>query len=489
MKIDRTNIRLILQNLEETPIVEIVSNINVQSICACSVMIEILRKRLVKYEVNFKEQETSVNFTILASDEMYTLLNETDGACLCNCHEISGMCMMYEAAKSLGIVSVATVWPMAVTHSFFRLFREYNLDFIERRSLFENNFSERKKKNIDRKMIDETTTIDGSIYKANVITIDKPIYKANANTNEIKDIRRTNGNIKNTNRDINAKNNTRPIDKKANGVSCQYCVGLRDDIFLQIKRLDCSFNGIFHRESLVIPFLNATSLCTAIKTHVPFVLEKKTFIREADAVVYNTLARIGISISQASEKYAELPELFKHSLREQFGTEIAFVLRNGHDIELTSLEHALLICHFIESRETLHGLLSLTTRRLMRCHDACEFYTMLVALFVSALSHCKKAGHCLVFSLTGTQKCNTTHTLELVCHLIERYVQLRFSAHQKYVVITNIEEKLLVVGRRIDMRRISAKIPQTEFIRDTLIKLNKKYIKQFIKSIAIEGYG
>lgn len=388
MQIDQKNIIKIIQTIEKTHIVQVFCSKDLGSICALSILTEILKKELLKYEVTFARLKDGHCLALTIDGQEYTLACDAEGLCGCPRREIVGAAIVYSTAKAMGLTTIRTVWPLAVAFSFYR-----GLVLPAAAGTAAEDAQSRAKENVGNKATDKK-------------------------------------------------------DQAAASQMCKWCTELHADLVVQTKTLACKIDGVFYKKRNALSFLHSSTLFLAIKNDLGLVFTKRLFSnKNGDRRIHELLALAGISISTANEPYTNVGGATKAVVDATFGEREAFVLRSGHDLEISALEHALLIHFYLYKEKSLYALLSLGQRKLISPANSCRFYQNTMHLFKEAVLSQQKAGGIAVFQIKGIACMHdgAEAVFVLLDYLFCAYMRNRLGAAGRRLILSSAEDRQSMV--------------------------------------------
>lgn len=183
---------------------------------------------------------------------------------------------------------------------------------------------------------------------------------------------------------------------------CEVCRETLRELVLSVKLINCKSDGIFFIKRSRLEFLNGSTVMECIKSDLRFIHEKKIFNTRgttADRKIGEFLARRGMSISAANESYLTLDLQMKSLCHASFGECDKFVFRQGHDIEITAVEHAFIIQFYMYKQRDTYAYMCLSKRKLIDIEKVSKFYQKTVILFKDATHCASKTEDACLFTL------------------------------------------------------------------------------------------
>lgn len=352
MLLDHKNMRGILRSLDKSKIVEIFCNRNLHSTCSLFIFTQILKKELLKYQIEFGNLGSSRDLYFKVGDEEFVLPSDNK-YCDCAQKEVVGTVILYNVAKSMDFLRVETVWPVAVCYTFYRIFTKLR----------------------------------------------------------------------------NPPDSSGDLADKAIGV-CSRCLDLQKDLMFSVRTLNCKFEGMLCGLRNKLDFLTGSTLFLAIKNNLEFILDRKLFYTRGtgcDRKINEFLARSGISIRAANDQYMSLDSATKALATHTFGEESKFIMKSGHDIEISAIEHAFLIYFYLYKEKDMYAYMCLQKRKLMDFEKSCKFYHKVISLFREAAITASKAESVVFFQIkAGELSLEQRNVIsDILLYLLRIYLQQR----------------------------------------------------------------
>lgn len=344
MFLSQQNLRETLRSLDKTKALNLTCNRNVHSACAMFLFTQILKKELFKYQIEFRNMDCATNFQFECNGEEFRLSNDYEAAehCTCGRTEVVGVFVLYNVIKSMNLLRVETLWPLAVCFSYYKVFSN------------------------------------------------EKFYSFTSFADELE----------------NTENTKRPtrVEEMLGTAVCEKCREMQNEIAFSIKVLNCKSDGVFFQKRSRLEFLLGSTLSQCLKSDLRFIHEKKLFYSRgtsADRKIGEFLARRGISISSSNESYLGLDSTMKGRCSRAFGEYEKFILKIGHDIEISSVEHAFLLLFYIYKDKGIYSYMSLENRKLVDVEKGAKFYQKTVQLFKDATLTSSKTGDICIFTVKG----------------------------------------------------------------------------------------
>lgn len=416
MLLDHKSMREVLRSLDKSKMVEIVCSRSLHSICSLAIFTQILKKEMLKYQVEFESLDPSEALCFRVGEKEF-VLSAKDKYCSCVQQEVASTAILYNVAKSMDFLRVETVWPAAVCYAFYRVFTKFSVSGEENPS---NSLSMRRETSV-----------------------------------------------------------------------CKHCTDFQTDLMFSIRTLNCKFEGLFCVQRNRLDFLTGSTLFLAIKNDLEFILSWKLFYTRGancDRKINEFLARNGISIRAASEQYVGLDSATKHLAASAFGEETKFIVKSGHDIEMSAIEHAFLIYFYLYKEKDTYAYTCLQKRKLMDFEKSCKFYHRVMSLFREAATTASKTGN-LVFFKVKTSELNAGQrdvVSDILLYILRIYLQQRsMEAHD--VVLSHVLEDSshqVLYSKDCNFRRISPEL--REVAGPYSIKVCPKDLGLIVKQLCIK---
>lgn len=433
-KLDSKNFKKTMQSIDKSKVLLIFSNRNLQSVCSVFVFSQILKKELFKYQIDFKNMESSINFYFESNNALYGLLNENSSS---EKFELTGILSLYSIVKNLNFLKVETLWPITVCYSYF--------------NNFENDYN------------------DMNDFKSETFK--------NANSNNVSE--NIYNNISNNKTDINTNNNINTTNKtnSTNNIN-------NDDIVCSVKTLNSKNDGIFFHKKINLLFLNSSSLFSSINSNLALIFQKNLFYLKSDRKIAEFLAKRGISISSANESFLNLDSLTKSLCISTFGESDTFLYKLGHDIEVSSTEYAFLILFYLYKEKDMYSFMCLDKRKLIDLEKASKFYQKIIVLFKEAAINARKTENTILFTIKSTDL--SVNQILILANILDSIFisYLRYRNELKYLIIQNYSvenNKNILFSKNVNFENNNF-VP-FEKIGENIIKIETKDLSTFIKNI------
>jgi len=456
MLLNHTNLRKTLMSLDKARVLSLVCNRNLHSICAVFVFTQILKKELLKYQIEFKDMESTVNFQFEASGETYTLSNSHEGAehCSCGRREVVGVSILYTVIKAMSLLKVETLWPVIVCFIYYRVFTDIGCD-INRGNNEEDNKENSKGSN-----------------RVN----DKENNRVNNDTTRV-------------NNDTTRENNKANDINKANKTNtCPRCTEMVSELTFSVKLLSSKSDGVFIIKRNNLEFLGGSTVMHCIKSDLRFIHEKKLFYTRratADRKIGEFLARRGVSIASANESYLGLDSHTKSLCGAAFGEHEKFVLRLGHDIELSAVEHAFLVMFYMYRQRNMYAYMSLDKRKLVDLEKAARFYQKMVGLFKEATQCASRVGNVMIFGVKGEMTVEQAGVVgQILDQMFRVYLRYRGDAGGDICVVhtyTVDKGHIALYTEDIDCSGVAGMKKEIEILGERLVKMPARELGEFIR--------
>lgn len=431
MLIDHTNLRKTLQSFDKSRILEVFCNRNVNSVCSVFVFTQILKSELFKYQIEFKDMEKDINF-LFKVDEREFLLKNTAENCTCHHRECSGIISLYKVLKSIDFVKIETIWPVAVCFSHYKIFLNENRYRNLSKECKLNN-KENDKMNTDIPM----NEIDPS--KTNEITL------------------------------------------------CDSCSQIHDELFYSIRMLNNKSEGLLIQKRNRLDFLSESTLYRAMKNDLNFIHQKKLFYNKngnVDRKIGEFLAKYGISINNAHTPYHSLDFMTKKHCNTVFGEEEKFIYKNGHDIEISAIEHSFLILFYLYKEKDMFSYMCLEKRKLIDLERVCRFHDKIVSVFKETTLNASKIGNLAIFRLKTHDF--SIHQISQISYILYQFLRiyLIYKGDTDLIICLcfDIEDNVLLYSEDFDfsiLRDVKSNV------NENLVGIEKKKFSEIIRELTV----
>lgn len=230
---------------------------------------------------------------------------------------------------------------------------------------------------------------------------------------------------------------------------CIKCQNLIRDLTLATKTLNCKFDGIFHINRNKMDFLTTSKLILAIKNDLNFIFDKKLFsnTKFSDKKINEFLAKNGISIMSANNLFINLELETKNLINKTFGKELKFVQKFGHDLEITSLEHAFLILFFLYKEKEMYSYMCLEKRKLLDLEKSCKFYYKIITLFKEGVLNNMLLEDIMIFKIKDTfyEDANLNILADILVCIFKIYLEQREMIDHKILLSFNLQSDFLLL--------------------------------------------
>lgn len=382
MLLDNKNFRKMLQSLDKSRVLRLVCNRNLHSICALVMLTHILKKDLIKYQIEFKSMETATMICFEDAGIEYRLSNELE-MCACKRNDTVGITVLYTVIKSMNLLKIETLWPVAVCFAYYKQFAN------------ENN------------------------YFPHIATDEQ-----------------------------NSENPSNiPTDNKDDEqILCQRCTEVHSEIQVSIKMLSCRLDGVFNLKKSRLEFLQGSTLFESIRNDMKFMHEKKLFYTKnanAERRIGEFLAKRGISLNAAHELYSGLDMQTRSLCASTFGESEKFIMRQGHDIEITAVEHGFLILFYLYREKDIYGYMCLDRRKLIDITKACKFYQKMTQMYREAVLTASRVRNIVLFRIRNETFSTGQMSVisEILNSMFRIYLKYR-NEHRSKIVLYYDEEKI-----------------------------------------------
>lgn len=390
MILDHKNFRIFLASIDKDKTIEIFCSKDLNSILILSVLVEIFKKELLRFQIEFVNDN---KLKIVIDDESH-YFNDTDTV-FCDC-KFQIFNFLFNFIKSTNLIKTETLWP-------FLCFYAFN-------SFFGKNF-----------FIDEF---------------------------------------------------------------CLKCKDLHKDLCLAIKTMNCRQEGIFYLNKNKLEFLNSSNLSLALKNNLEHIFNKKLFStgKATEKKINENLAKWGISIINSKNKFINLDLASKKLINETFGMEYKFIYKNGHDLEVSALEHAFIACYYIYKDKEMYSYLCFKKRKLIDVEKGCKFYYKVISMFKEGISNSFSSNKAILFKIKehkGTPETNQSFYFELLNPLFKMYLSYREMKGKKILICFEGQSESILFSSDYDFKDFK-EYENT----DTQMRIPNKDLSQVFKNIS-----
>ncbi|KAM0680131.1 hypothetical protein GINT2_001827 [Glugoides intestinalis] len=323
--------------------------------------------------------------------------------CACKRKDTVGVTVLYTAIKSMNLLKIETLWPVAVCFGYYKQFAN------------ENN------------------------YFPNIVADElNPENPSNITTG----------------------------NKDNEQILCQRCTEVHSEILISIKILNCRLDGVFSMKRSRLDFLQGSTLFESIRNDMRFMHEKKLFYTKnvnAERRIGEFLAKRGISLSAAHELYSGLDMQTRSLCASTFGEIEKFVMKQGHDIEITAVEHGFLILFYLYREKDIYGYMCLDRRKLIDITKASKFYQKMAQMFREAILTASRLREIVVFRIRNEAFSITQMTVISAIQNRMFRIYMRYRKEEKSKVVLYYDEE---------------KVYKVLYSEDDLFKKVKKELKE-----------
>lgn len=374
MILSHKNMRKVLATLDKSKILRVLCNKNLHSICSLFIFTQILKKELLKFQIEFLELESAQDIYFKTDEDEY-IFSAEESECTCSRQEMCCVMLLFNAVKAMDFLRIETVWPAVVCYIFYK--KQFSTDLNSTSNKIENTNSKTSK-------ADNFAKENISNYEA----ADKLGY-------------------------------SEPLQTCITDEVCKKCKDFQKELIFSIKVLNCKSEGIFYRQQINLDFLLGSTLFLSIKNNINFILDKKLFFMKpggSDRKIHEFLAKNGISIPSANEEFSNLDSNTRNLASLCFGQETKFVIKYGHDLELSAIEHAFLLLFYLYKGKEMYSYMCLEKRKLIDTGKSCKFYHKLISIFRETVLNSTKAEDIVVFQSKSGEY--DTSQLNVISHIL-----------------------------------------------------------------------
>eukprot|EP00866_Antonospora_locustae_P000561 jgi/Antlo1/561/2324 len=325
--------RRILAKIREQSIVKIYVDACPQSICALKMLVTILEREIIKYEINVvtvhesviaEEYKMFINLwhssysrgLFLGRRDVQNLDRVVASAEQCPRNPYAAV-LVYEMAESLNVIDNSILWPLAVMLDTSKCF--YYREFESLHAAPQDKTSD------DEELVDNTGC-------------------------------------------------------------CRLCSNFYREVVLHAKRLNSAehLDRVFLRHNIDLLFINNATLFTAVGNDIDFIVEKRLFSRkracgDRDLKVKEFFAQLGVAKAETQEKFINVEHNTKKRLRSSLRSSFLFYKKVEYSAPISSLENYFGIWYFLLN-SPVHAILSFPHDKAIDLGGPASLYATLVEI-------------------------------------------------------------------------------------------------------------
>lgn len=375
------------------------------SICTANILMALLHKEFVKFEVSLPSEDEEYgsdvdfyvfvnldpkncrNFLVIGSRQASSLESDVF-VCSCGTDEIHSCVLSYSLAKSMNYINNDILWSMIVCFDFYRIFARE----------------------------------DGGPAEDD---------KENENSGESE-------------------------EERVLSSICSGCRELYLDLIFEVQKENNSseVDGVYYGRRPRISFLNSMDLFSALQNDVSFILEKRLYRRRSrrteEQRICEHLAGKGISQRSSREMYMNLSYHIKRLIQCQFRQATNFYRRIGHCTEISPVENFFLICIHLLGVPRTNSLLCLSGKGVMEMDRCVRFYKKFISVYRDCIAGHRRLGKTVVFRIRASDFPKDM-SVGLLLHLYSYHVRVFTrgkygAAYSQVIVLEEHLEGMVVVS-------------------------------------------
>lgn len=262
----------------------------------------------------------------------------------------------------------------------------------------------------------------------------------------------------------------------SNSSICTTCNEMYTTICIEIKKLDREDkDGIFLEYDVSLPILNYSNLYRSIQHDVYFIAKYKLIYKKRkdleDIKIKSFLAKKGISIVKAKEKYNNLDHTTKKYISSVIDTCKIFIRKKGHTHKITSIDCYFLMNRYLFKNQSAEAYLLLNNptgyfndKKINDIYDS-------IQSIKDSIAYVSKVDKLLIFKLSYKNILNINSYIKFAYNMIDLYKRERQLKYSFILMLDKFEiSKCVVYGKQISLSNINidgiVKIDKQEFLRN-----------------------
>lgn len=230
---------------------------------------------------------------------------------------------------------------------------------------------------------------------------------------------------------------------------CNDCIEFIEKIFIDFRTL--KDQKIDECDIFNLPFTFHSNLLTGICCNIKLIIDNKYYRKNADFKIYTSLAKRGISIKVANEKYSNINVSIKNRIELLFNKVPRLVYKDNYKINYP-FEQFILICYFLNSKNKIFDIYQSLFKGEYDEDKLVTFYKNLISLYKQLLRNYKKVNNCLVFRSNKSYDINVddTNILLVLDHLLKIFIDRKNINITKRLMVFEHNDKLYLFSKMID---------------------------------------
>ncbi|KAK6090282.1 hypothetical protein P3W45_000639 [Vairimorpha bombi] len=240
---------------------------------------------------------------------------------------------------------------------------------------------------------------------------------------------------------------------------CTECTSFTNSLCIEVRNLSTSDrDGIFFENSIVLPLLKYSNIFQSLKNDIFFISKYKLIYKKRkdleDVKIKGYLARKGISLVKAFEKFNNLDHDSKKYIQKNTEKSRMFIRKMGHTSKMSALDCYLLMCYYIFKNKSVKAYLLLDKTKFNVSEKHTNFLKNTMAVVKESLSNVSKIQNLLIFKITKDKIENLSSYIEFVYNIIGIYMRERYARYEYILIIDKYEDgKILVYGYNVRLGR------------------------------------
>ncbi|ELA40978.1 uncharacterized protein VICG_02008 [Vittaforma corneae ATCC 50505] len=156
----------------------------------------------------------------------------------------------------------------------------------------------------------------------------------------------------------------------------------------------------------------------------------------------------------------------------------------GHDIEITSVEHAFLILFYLYREKDMHSYMCLDKRKLIDIEKATKFYQKIILLFKEAALCASRVGDVIIFPVkTDDLSTGQIGVVSVILNsMFKMHLEYRNEAEQRIIQSYTIHKTNNILYSET-VKFENEEIIQIERMGHNMVKIESKDLPLLIRSI------
>ncbi|TBT98773.1 hypothetical protein CWI39_2282p0010 [Hamiltosporidium magnivora] len=349
----------IIELLKRYSTLKIYCTNNCHSISSVHILISILKRELIKFEVNivtshsdFPKENTefkiiidipvNVNYECIGigkviGDENMIILKCEYSECSCDIKYTDSLQTMYSFAQKMNYLNNSILWNSLVIFNFYKIYfyeKVRNFDFSEKENYYED--------------YDE----DSSYESAHDIE---------------------------------------------NEMLCLVCKNFYKELIIEIKKTNQknSLEKIFYLRKVDIPFIESNNIFESLSFFLDFILVKKLYLKSnifKDYKIYEFLAKLGISIKESKDCSSNMTERSQNLIKENINQNYIYEYKFNYDFKISLLESFYVLTSTMYTSKPLYSIFCFSNPKYIDVNSVFNFYKSINYLLRINIHRLKQVG-------------------------------------------------------------------------------------------------